>query len=176
MMHCYQILKDFPKWAEKREPSRSSKANVLTSGQQESSSSSSAVPVDSAECSEDEETAALARPGGRKAGKTEAKNAKEKKAAVDKLCELHEELVRDSKRKLDVYLESKEQERRAREEDQKAKKEERDERIMAIDVNAISCTKRRRYYEIIQDRILKALELEEEKRLAADTVNEDICE
>lgn len=141
--------------------------NVALVEQDTLSTSSAALSV---QISDDEEEAALARPEGRKAAKIEAKKAQDSNAIKGKLLELRAELVKNNKRKLEVYLEGKEEERKAREEDAKARKKERNERIMGMDLSSIPCPKKRRYFEIMQDRILASLEAEEEKRTASSAI------
>ena len=104
-------------------PVKNTESSRALSAQQESSSqlsaASSIVGVEG-----DEELTAITRPEGRKATKAEAKKARESEDYLkEKFLELQVELVKDKKRKLELYLE-----RKGREAEQKARKEQRDDK------------------------------------------------
>ena len=155
-MHCYVILSKCPKWATRKEPVKARQVSSASLTQQDSS-----APVASLEIEEEEEAIVLVRPGGRKAAKAESAMAQAKVALAPKLVEIQEEFIRDNKRKVDLLEESK-----------VLQEQSNDERIMAVDLDSISCPKRRRYYGVLQDRIMAKFDAVEEP-LGDNSVDDD---
>jgi hypothetical protein len=148
VMHCFRILSKCPKWSLETE-----KKNGKKRATEEVATSSATRPAAEATAAlDDEEDSSTTRPGGRKAVKADAKKAREDESATSTLVKLQAEFVKDNKRKLELFEAAK------------------DERIMEMDVDAITSPQRKRYYTIMQANILAKAEArlaEMEANLAA---------